>query len=65
MINYHTYSMKKGTTIKIAISVRKTVFDGIKDLARIWKISRSELFTEAAEEFLERQKNLQTLTVYH
>ena len=45
--------------IKTAISVEKPIFEQMDVLAKNLKISRSRLFTMAAQEFIERHKNME------
>jgi len=44
-------------TIKTAISIEKLVFEQMDVLSKNLKISRSRLFSMAAEEFIQRHKN--------
>ena len=46
---------------KTAISIEKPIFDKMDILAKNLNISRSRLFSMAAEEFIERHKNLELL----
>lgn len=48
--------------IKTALSIQKTIFDQMEQLAKEWKVSRSEIFLRAAKEFLERQRNIRILS---
>ena len=47
--------------IKTAISIEKPIFDQVNDLAKNLNISRSRLFAMAAQEFIQRHKNLELL----
>ena len=47
--------------IKTAISIEKSLFDEIEALAKELEVSRSCLFTLAAREFIQRQKNQKLL----
>jgi metal-responsive CopG/Arc/MetJ family transcriptional regulator len=47
--------------VKTAISIEKPIFEKMDILAKNLKISRSRLFSMAAEEFIERHKNLELL----
>jgi metal-responsive CopG/Arc/MetJ family transcriptional regulator len=47
--------------IKTAISIEKPIFDQVKDLAKYLNISRSRLFAIAAQEFIQRHKNIELL----
>jgi metal-responsive CopG/Arc/MetJ family transcriptional regulator len=47
--------------IKTAISVEKPIFEQMDILAKNLKISRSRLFSIAAQEFIERHKNMEIL----
>lgn len=46
---------------KITISIEKTTFDQVNDLAQYLNISRSRLFVLAAQEFIQRYKNMEHL----
>jgi metal-responsive CopG/Arc/MetJ family transcriptional regulator len=48
-------------TVKTAISIEKPIFDKMDILSKNLNISRSRLFAMAAEEFIERHKNLELL----
>lgn len=48
-------------SIKTAISLDKTLFEQIEALAKEMQVSRSRLFVLAAQEFLERHKNIKML----
>ena len=48
-------------SIKTAISLDKTLFEQIEALAKEMQVSRSRLFVLAAQEFLERHKNVKML----
>lgn len=48
-------------TIKTAISIDKTLFEQLGDLANELNTSRSRLFALAAKEFIERHKNIKLL----
>ncbi|MEQ1604916.1 MAG: ribbon-helix-helix protein, CopG family [Pyrinomonadaceae bacterium] len=43
--------------MKTAISVRDNLFERIDSYSKARKISRSQLFCEAAEEYLEKREN--------
>jgi len=45
------------TTIKTAISIRKSLFEQAENLARELKVSRSELFGLAIETFVKNHQN--------
>ena len=47
--------------IKTAISIEESIFKQMDALAKKSKISRSRLFTIAAREFIQRNKNLDLL----
>jgi len=47
--------------VKTAISLQKSLFEQIDDLARELQISRSRLFVLAAEDFIRRHENRQLL----
>jgi len=44
-------------TVKTAISLEKSIFEEMDELARQMKVSRSSLFSLAAKEFIRRQQN--------
>ena len=44
-------------TIKTAISIQKSLFDQVNDLAEELQMPRSQLFVLAVEEFIERYQN--------
>ena len=48
-------------SIKTAISIEKPTFEQMNLLAKDLKISRSRVFALAAEEFIQRHKNIQLL----
>lgn len=48
-------------TIKTAISIDKPLFEKLGDLANELNTSRSRIFALAAEEFIQRHKNLELL----
>ena len=48
-------------TIKTAISIDKTLFEELGDLANELNTSRSRVFALAAKEFIQRNKNLKLL----
>jgi metal-responsive CopG/Arc/MetJ family transcriptional regulator len=48
-------------TIKNAISIDKPLFEQLDDLANELNTSRSRIFALAAEEFIQRHKNLKLL----
>jgi metal-responsive CopG/Arc/MetJ family transcriptional regulator len=47
--------------IKTAISIEKPIFEQMDVLAKQLKISRSRLFALAAQEFIQRHKNIELL----
>ena len=47
--------------VKTAISIEKPIFEKMDILAKNLKISRSRLFSMAAQEFMERHRNLELL----
>ena len=47
--------------IKTAISIEKSIFEQMDALAKKTKISRSRLFAIAAQEFIQRNKNIDLL----
>lgn len=47
--------------IKTAISIEQPIFEEMDSLAKKLKISRSRLFSIAAQEFIERHRNLEFL----
>ena len=47
--------------IKTAVSIDEHIFQEIAKLAKAMNISRSELLTQAAKHFMEKQKNLKIL----
>jgi len=47
--------------IKTAISIEKPIFEQMNILAKDLNISRSRLFALAAQEFLQRHKNIKLL----
>jgi hypothetical protein len=47
--------------IKTAISIEKPLFDQVDDLAHELKISRSRIFSLAAQEFIQRHRNQKLL----
>ena len=47
--------------VKTAISIEKPIFDQVNDLAQNLNISRSRLFVLAAQEFIQRYKNMEHL----
>jgi metal-responsive CopG/Arc/MetJ family transcriptional regulator len=47
--------------IKTAISIKKSIFEQMNVLAKDLNISRSRLFALAAQEFIQRHKNIQLL----
>ena len=47
--------------IKTAISIEKSIFDQVNDLAKNLNISRSRLFVVAAQEFIQRHANMELL----
>ncbi len=47
--------------VKTAISIEKLIFEEMDILAKTLKISRSRAFSLAAQEFLQRHKNLELL----
>ena len=53
--------MYQMANIKTAISIEESIFKQMDALAKKSKISRSRLFTIAAREFIQRNKNLDLL----
>jgi antitoxin MazE6 len=51
----------KMPNVKTAISIEKPIFEKMDILAKNLKISRSRLFSMAAQEFIERHRNLELL----
>ena len=49
------------TNIKTAISIEKPIFEKMDVLAKNLKISRSRVFALAAQEFIQRHKNIELL----
>ena len=49
------------TTIKTAISIQKSLFDQVNDLAEELQIPRSRLFVLAVQEFIKRHENRRML----
>jgi len=49
------------TSVKTAISIQKSLFEKVDDLAREMNVSRSRVFVMAVEEFLQRHQNRQLL----
>lgn len=47
--------------IKTAISIEKPIFEKMDVLAKNLKISRSRVFARAAQEFIQRHKNIELL----
>ena len=47
--------------IKTAISIEKPIFDQINVLAKDLNVTRSRLFAMAAQEFVQRHKNIKLL----
>ena len=52
---------KQVPNMKTAISIEKSTFQQMDTLAKKLKISRSRLFAIAAQEFLQRNKNMDLL----
>lgn len=50
------------STIKTAISIENALFHEVENLAKEKHISRSEIFSNAVKEFIEKQKNLKILS---
>lgn len=48
-------------SVKTAISIEKPVFEQMDALAKDLKVSRSRLFSMAAQEFIQRRKNADLL----
>lgn len=44
-------------TVKTAVSIQENLFERIEELARELKISRSQLFARAIEDFIRREEN--------
>lgn len=49
-------------SVKTAISIQKSLFEKVDDLAREMNVPRSRVFVMAVEEFLQRYQNRQLLT---
>ncbi len=49
------------TSVKTAISIQKSLFEKVDDLAREMHVSRSRVFVLAIEEYLQRYQNRQLL----
>lgn len=49
------------TTVKTAISIQKSLFEKVDNLAREMNVPRSRVFVMAVEEFLQRYQNQQLL----
>ena len=49
------------TTVKTAISIQKSLFDQVNNLAEELQMPRSQLFVLAVEEFIKRHQNLKIL----
>ena len=49
------------TSVKTAISIQKSLFEKVDDLAREMNVSRSRVFVLAVEEYLQRYQNRQLL----
>ena len=47
--------------VKTAISIEKSVFEQMDAISKQTKISRSRLFAIAAQEFIQRNKNVELL----
>ncbi|MEW6618603.1 MAG: CopG family transcriptional regulator [bacterium] len=47
--------------VKTAISIQKSLFEGIESLAQRMNVSRSHLVAMAVKDFLQRQQNQQLL----
>lgn len=48
-------------TVKTAISIRKSLFEQVNDLAEELEVPRSQLFVLAVEEFIKRYQNRKIL----
>ena len=48
-------------SVKTAISIQKSLFEKVDNLAREMNVSRSRVFAMAVEEFLQRYQNQQLL----
>ena len=48
-------------TVKTAISIKKSLFDRVNELAEELRMPRSQLFVLAVEEFIERCENRKVL----
>jgi metal-responsive CopG/Arc/MetJ family transcriptional regulator len=48
-------------TVKTAISIRKSLFEQVNDLAEELEVPRSQLFVLAVEEFIKRYQNRKML----
>jgi metal-responsive CopG/Arc/MetJ family transcriptional regulator len=49
------------TSVKTAISIQRSLFEKVNNLAREMDISRSRVFVMAVEEYLQRYQNRQLL----
>ncbi len=49
------------TSVKTAISIQKSLFEKVDDLAREMNVPRSRVFVMAVEEYLQRHQNRQLL----
>ncbi len=48
-------------TVKTAISIEKSLFERVNELAEELQMPRSQVFVSAVEEFIERHENLKIL----
>ncbi|VAX34873.1 hypothetical protein MNBD_UNCLBAC01-1543 [hydrothermal vent metagenome] len=44
--------------VKTSISIDEKLFKGLEEIAEDWHVSRSDIFSQAVTQFLERQRNL-------
>ena len=58
---YEWYDQTVAQTVRIAVSIRRTLFQESEALAARLRLSRSALFARALEEFVRRQENHQLL----
>ena len=49
------------TSVKTAISIQKSLFEKVDNLAREMNVPRSRIFTMAVEEYLQRHQNRRLL----
>lgn len=48
-------------TVKTAISIEKSLFEKVQDIARKMQVSRSRLFVIAVEDYIQREQNRELL----